>query len=253
LFAAGGRLNCDRPAKHPLPKFAPNGFKDASTDGKVVAHWWNCVPHANVGVATGSIVALDIDPRHGGDESLQRLEAKYGQLPITWRACTGGGGEHILFLPPSNIEIRTSVGLLAPGIDIRGADGYIVGVGSKHISGRNYVWNCDYHPDDVELAEMPAWIVNAIKAPNTASARSSQLAYTLTGEVSEGRRDQTGTRLAGYLLRRYVDPIIVHELLQAWNEIRCVPPMPPRQVTKIVNSIAGKELRRREAANGSQR
>jgi hypothetical protein len=253
IVCSCGRLKCTQPAKHPLERFAPSGFKNATADEQIVSHWWECMPHCNVGVATRSVVALDIDPRHGGDASLQQLEEKQGQLPPTWRVLTGGGGEHILFRAPANVAIRNSAGLLAPGIDIRGAGGYIVGVGSKHISGRNYVWNCDYHPDDVAIAEIPGWVARLIEKPKTAAARSSQLAQVLTGHISEGRRDVTGAQLAGYLLRRYVDPIIAHELLQAWNEFRCVPPMPPNQVTKIVNSIAGKELRRREAANGSQR
>jgi hypothetical protein len=71
--------------------------------------------------------------------------------------------------------------------------------------------------------------------------------------VPEGKRDVTGAKLAGYLLRRYVDPLIAHMLMQAWNASRCVPPMSEAQVTKILDSIARKELRRREANSGHHR
>ena len=40
---------------------------------------------------------------------------------------------------------------------------------------------------------------------------------------------------------RELDP----KLLQAWNAINCEPPLPTAEVEQIVNSIAGKELRRR--------
>jgi hypothetical protein len=47
------------------------------------------------------------------------------------------------------------------------------------------------------------------------------------------------------LLRRFVDPIVVLELVQCWNATRCRPPLPEADVTRIVDSICGKELRRR--------
>jgi Primase C terminal 1 (PriCT-1) len=61
----------------------------------------------------------------------------------------------------------------------------------------------------------------------------------------EGRRDCTITKITGYLLRHFIDPIFVAELMQIFNATRCRPPLPPADVERIVNSIAGKELRRR--------
>jgi Bifunctional DNA primase/polymerase, N-terminal len=61
---------------------------------------------ANLGVCTDKLVVLDIDPRHGGDESFAALEREYGQLPLTWRALTGGGGEHIIFACPDGVVIK---------------------------------------------------------------------------------------------------------------------------------------------------
>jgi hypothetical protein len=63
--------------------------------------------------------------------------------------------------------------------------------------------------------------------------------------VAEGARDCSAAKLAGYLLRRRVDPFVVLELLQSWNTTRCTPPLPGRDIERIVGSIAGKELRRR--------
>jgi hypothetical protein len=61
----------------------------------------------------------------------------------------------------------------------------------------------------------------------------------------EGKRNDTITRLCGHLLRRNVDAFEVLELMQAWNAFRCRPPLPEREVTGIVGSIASRELRRR--------
>jgi len=50
------------------------------------------------------------------------------------------------------------------------------------------------------------------------------------------------------LLRRQVDPFVALGLLQSWNATNCTPPLPPRDIERIVNSIAGRELKRRGAA-----
>jgi hypothetical protein len=70
-------------------------------------------------------------------------------------------------------------------------------------------------------------------------------AALLAAGVDEGARDQTVTRIAGHLLRRYVDPHVVLELLTAWNATQCRPPLPDEDVERIVGSICARELKRR--------
>src|SRR4029450_11866123 len=98
-------------------------------------------PQANLGVRTDKFVVLDIDPRHDGDSSLATLERDH-DFPPTWRAMTGGGGEHIILAAPAGVKIGSTRAsdnpLLGPGIDIRARDGYIVAVPSRHLSGRAY-------------------------------------------------------------------------------------------------------------------
>src|SRR4051794_15931261 len=90
---------CTRPGKHPK---TANGFKDATSDARAVTSFdWR---GANVGIASGSgLAVIDIDPRHGGDESLAALEAKHGPLPSTIEVITGGGGRHLYFRTPREI------------------------------------------------------------------------------------------------------------------------------------------------------
>jgi len=210
-------------------------------------------PSANIGLATGRAIVLDVDPRHGGDVSLCALEAEHGPLPRTCRSITGGGGEHIFFKSPDGVEIRNSAGDLAPGLDIRGAGGYIVAPSSVHASGRSYEWSVDHHPDDVLPAPMPSWMVAALVQPKSGITRDPTRWQTIAAEgVPEGERNKSMARLTGHLLRRYVDPGLAHELMQAWNLTRCRPPMTPEEVTKTVGSIARKERKRREARNGNQ-
>src|SRR5438128_224552 len=65
--------NCDSPGKHPRIKHWRN---EASIDPAIIRKWWAAWPDANVGIVTGApsgLVALDVDPRHDGDESLWQL------------------------------------------------------------------------------------------------------------------------------------------------------------------------------------
>jgi hypothetical protein len=134
-----GNPSCSSPAKHPR---TPHGVKDATTDEAIIRRWWTQWPDANIGIATGAIsnlVVLDIDPRHGGNESLEQWKTQYGtDFLNTLTSCTGGGGLHLLYSHPG-VPIKNRVGI-APGIDIRGDGGYIVAPPSLHISGQRYTW-----------------------------------------------------------------------------------------------------------------
>ena len=76
------------------------------------------------GAATG-LLALDIDPDHGGNETLVALESEHGSLPPTVEQITGSGGRHLLFKFPGP-DFRNTAGKVGPGIDSRGDGGYII-------------------------------------------------------------------------------------------------------------------------------
>ena len=122
----------------------------------------------NIGIVTGEIsnlIVLDIDPKHGGNSSLDRLERQFGQLPETIEAKTGGEGRHLYFAHPGGL-IRNRTGL-AQGVDLRGDGGYIVAPPSVHPIGRAYVWAAGRSPEDIALAALPRWIL-----PPSGGARS---------------------------------------------------------------------------------
>jgi hypothetical protein len=241
-----GSLKCRNSAKHPLAKLAPRGLLDATTDPRRVSEWWLSAPSANIGLATGDVVVVDVDPHHGGDESLRDLEQRHGELPPTWRAFTGGG-MHIYFRAPSGIEIRNSAGKFGPGVDVRGVGGYVVAPPSLHASGNRYAWDVDAHPDEVPLAELPDFLQPGAGCSNAAKP-ASVWREIIARDIPEGSRNDTLTRLAGYLLRRFVDPYVTLELCQLVNVARCRPPLSPEEVQRACKSIANREFARREAA-----
>jgi hypothetical protein len=235
--------NCTSPGKHPM---VLHGVTQATTDAERVAYWWRTRPDANIGLATGEIVVIDVDPRHGGDRTLAELEHTHYKLPSTWRVATGAG-EHIYFrAPPRRAPIRNSVGQVGTGIDVRGLGGYVIAPPSRHISGRLYRWNCD--PEQILLCMLPPWLAALLDQPRAQAKPATQWRALVRDEITQGRRNDTLARLAGHLLRHYVDPLVALELLLAWDATHCKPPLGQNEVEQTLNSIAGRELNRRQSA-----
>jgi hypothetical protein len=245
--------DCTAPAKHPIGRLVPRGMLDASTDPAVIRKWFADEPAANLGVRTDRLVVLDIDPRHDGDSSLAELEYNH-EFPTTWRVMTGGGGEHVIFKCPEGVTVNSSNAqsnpLLGPGIDVRARGGYVVAVPSRHISGSVYAWSVDHHPADIELAEAPEWLVEALTADKRpgrgARGNAAQWAIVKAGLVTE-YRDMAVASVAGKLLRAVsLDPSFVATLVHDWNARHCSPPLPERAVAEILDRIANREIARLE-------
>ena len=233
---------CQPCAKRPA---TANGLKDATTDPDQIRAWWHHEPAFNVAVATGTvsgIFVVDVDGLDAEAE-LRKLEAEHGTLPATIEAITARG-RHVYFKMTA-ADVRNSASKVAPGIDIRGTGGYVLAPPSMHPTGRPYCWSVDCGS---VIAAAPAWLLAKIETPkgngNGAMPPSEWRALIAEG-VAEGARDCTVAKLAGYLLRRRVDPVVALEMLQIWNAARCSPPLPAADIVRIVGSIAGKELKRR--------
>lgn len=160
---AGG-LSPGSKGKHPHTLFAPHGALSASKDPDVAQRWFGD-GRLNIGIATGEasgIVAVDIDPRDGGDETWSHfLDLNRARVPETVIASTGGGGQHILFQFQPDTVVRTP----GKGIQIKGNGGYIVVEPSRHHSGNVYSWDAEADPlDGANPAPAPAWLSSPRKA-----------------------------------------------------------------------------------------
>lgn len=146
-------------AKAPLGRLVPRGMLDATTDAEVISGWWARYPLAGVGIALAQsgLVAVDVDPRNGGTETFEQLQAEHGSLRSEVMAFTGGGGEHHVFLVPPGMTISLP-GTLGPGVDLK-ANGYIVVEPSRHPSGKQYGWEASSSPlDGVCPSPLPDWL-----------------------------------------------------------------------------------------------
>lgn len=173
---------CRSPGKHPISELVPHGFHDATTDPEKIRDWFTRVPDANIGVPTGlthsGFVALDIDPRNGGDTTLTELIKEHGELPKTAIQITGSGGLHFLF-KASERRIKSP----GKGVDVKDVGGYIVVAPSRHISGGTYFWDGEFDPTDgCVISDPPEWLLG-----DSISERTVKIGYNAIGFLSDER------------------------------------------------------------------
>jgi len=225
-----------------------HGCNDATTDPEIIWQWWRENSQYNVGVATGrvsGIFVVDVDD-DDGDAALRELEAANGKLPPTVESITARG-RHVFFKMPADRDVRNSAGKLAPHCDLRGSGGYVICPPSIHPCGRRYVWSVD---SAGAFAEAPAWLIAKIAEPTNGNggkspAPASEWLTLVRGGISEGCRNDSLARLAGFLLRRHVDALVATEIVLAVNDARCRPPLEHDEVIAIIDSIAAREMKRR--------
>lgn len=207
-------------------------------------------PHANIGVATGyrtvdtgngepqnvGIVVLDVDPRHGGDETIAKWNEEYGLLPHGPACETGGGGQHYYFKHPGGRILSRTI---APGIDIKGDGGQVAAAPSVHISGNSYVWY-DGAAHNVPLPDIPEWLLVLMLGRGDGDFGDEHRAPEMPEDVAPGARNSTLASLAGTLRRRGASEQVIFKALAAQNE-EWSQPLDITEVAQVAASIARKE------------
>jgi hypothetical protein len=242
-----GHAGCRNAGKHPR---TPNGLRDATRELDRISAWWRQWPNANLGVATGTpsgIWVLDIDPEHGGEESLATLETVHGELAPTWCVETGGGGFHLWFRLDGG-RLRNSAGRLGPGLDVRANGGYVVVPPSRHRSGVPYRWAAGWHPTRVDLTPAPAWLLGLLtdRGPQEMIPPDSvpldrklggNHSQPVCGVITEGVRNSALTSLAGAMRRKGAGERAIVAALLVENAERCQPQLAEDEVARIAHSV----------------
>lgn len=138
-------------------------FEQRAASLEEIDAWYRHSPDANVGVVTGRVsglVVIDVDPAHGGSESLERLLREHGPLEHGLEVITGGGGRHLYFAHPAE-TISNRAGIF-PGIDVRGDGGCVVVPPSIHPSGKRYRWAEGRAPGERDLTPLPPWAIQML-------------------------------------------------------------------------------------------
>jgi len=149
------------PCGHDKKPLTPHGFKDATTDAAKINAWWTHWPGAAIGIDCGGarLLVVDCDVKHGVDgiAAFEALGIAHGEA---LHSRTPSGGLHILFSQNGTL-LGSTAGRLAPGVDTRGAGGYIVAPPSHVDAG-------DYEPLDDwsrEPAKVPAALSQLLAPP----------------------------------------------------------------------------------------
>jgi hypothetical protein len=96
---------------------------------------------------------------------------------------------------------------------------------------------------------MPQWLITVLaKRPQSETFRTDYVEMVRQG-ARKGERNESLLRLAGHLWSHDHEPDEVVELVQAVNSARCSPPLPLRDVIKIVQSVG--RMRARQALHAA--
>lgn len=211
----------------------------------------------NPAIATGEgVLVLDFDCKDNkpGVSYLGVWDA-VGEVPESLRTTTPSGGKHLILACES--DVANSVGKLAPGVDIRGRHGYIVGPGSTTAKG-SYAWeNGSAMKSLADIEPAPNWIIEKAGRPRERKESDSVSLVDLDDEsavtaardwlkdhapeaIEGAGGDRTTYEVAAKIKDFGVSPGIALELmLEHWNEQRASPPWMPHELeAKIENAYA---------------
>lgn len=215
-------------SKVPAVQWAAYQIQRATPDE--VRQWWTQWPDANIGLITGAIsgvIAVDVDPRHGGNAEPIHHANNTGLIQRT-----AGGGTHLIYSYPGGVDwipCRTSV---EPGIDIRADGGYIV-VAPSEIDGRPYTWlgkvtDIGRNP--------PRWAV-ARDPEARGEIVDKWLSIALQG-VQEGERNDTMARIVGYMAAKEIPKDVSLEFIRLWNGKNANPhTLTQTEIEATINSV----------------
>jgi hypothetical protein len=173
----------------------------ATTDEAQIRAWAVEFPGCNFGIAceASGLVVVDVDPRNGGDTSMDDWERSSPEdelFPTTFTVDTGGGGWQ-MYLATNGDRIRSKNGWMR-GVDIKAAGGQVVAPGGIHPeTGRPYT----VRDPQAAVADLPPAV--ASRMPSGKNKAGSQAA----GERLErdawlaGAGDVPGGQQRDYLLR----------------------------------------------------
>ncbi|MCX6620333.1 MAG: bifunctional DNA primase/polymerase, partial [Acidobacteria bacterium] len=241
-----GKGTCGTPGKHPRFRNWP---ERATTDATEIEKWFSHdFKGSNVGIATGAasgVFVLDVDPKNGGEESLDRLQAKHGRLPATLQAMTGGGGRHFYFKHPGG-TVPNEVSIL-PGLDIRGDGGQVVAAPSMHMSGRRYDWD-GLDGFNAPILPAPAWLLDLIAPKQRAGKEPKEIPHT----IPDGTKHKRCVSLAGSMRRRGCNSEEIYAALLKVAE-RFETPVPSENLRAIAEDIQGRYMPEAESDTANWR
>lgn len=145
-----------------------HGCYAGTTEVDRIKAMWEHLPHGLVGVRTGrpsNLFVLDFD-LHTADKNGKTGYARLieqGLLRRSPSARTGGGGRHLYYRHPLDVDIpNNNRGKLGLGVDVKGEGGYVVAPTSAKRGKPPYLWVPGLEPWNIALSVAPLELVMAI-------------------------------------------------------------------------------------------
>lgn len=226
-----------------------------STEDDVRA-WWGVNFTHSPGIVCGPqsmVWVLDVDPRNGGDATLQRLIATYGEIPAdTFMVTTPGGGWHYYFEWTAECAgLRTHALRGQPGLDVKADGGWVAAPGGWSDAGRY-----DLVPGGNAVRPAPAWLLSLAMSDNPAAAEENQdhsetdgtqgVDAWLEGEIArvgatpQGYQRQALLSFTAQLRRRgYVRAVAEWAALEAMSRLSVDPDKGPWSEVDVLAMVAG--------------
>jgi hypothetical protein len=181
--------------KSPL---TPHGFKDAALSAEKIYELFSAAPNAAlIGIATGDIIAVDIDRKNGKDGFRWPALA---ELPLTRTQATPSGGEHRLYRLPPGRRLRGSLSGLFEGIDIKADGGYIA-------TGPGYQWT-----NDEDIAMLSDEQCELLSRPAKMPLPQEGVSAADIAGIDHGNWHEPVLRLIGKLVSKGIDDQTIHAL-----------------------------------------
>jgi Bifunctional DNA primase/polymerase, N-terminal/Primase C terminal 1 (PriCT-1) len=223
--------------KTPLVEDWPNV---ATNDPARIDFWEKRWPLCNWGLATGpgsNIFAVDFDSEKGL-AVLHEWCKQHGDEWTTTRGVKTYRGGHLWFrLPKGETRIRNSAGKIAPGVDVRGLNGYVLVPPSVHPHGPVYTWLGD---PSTPIAQAPRWLLELVIQASGPSAARNQNANGANGrnKIPKGQRNAVLASLAGSMRRRGMEKDAIFAALRIHNDAHCEPPLSDTEIRQIAGSVS---------------
>jgi hypothetical protein len=133
---------------------------------------------------------------------------------------------------------RTAV---LPGVDIKSTGGYVVGAGSLYSRQGSYEWVI--RPDEEAIVDLPSSLQELISSTTSTYKGVRWSRDSLLRRLERGQRDVELFNLARALVfKTGLQQEEVLAALLAFNENRCTPPLPDKEVRKITRSALRYEV-----------
>ena len=221
-------------------------FKSEQPTEKEITKWFKGRDDLVVALVTGKFLVVDAD-------TPEAVIWAANNLPVTPLKVATGKGMHYYYNNPENFTtyVARRVADYDPAklIDIRGVGGLIIAPYNIHATGVIYEpqliedWQL-HDTNDLPDFTKDHWV----KVTGADKINGKPISTPLSLEsVSEGGRNDTAARIAGYLIAKGLNVDFTRFFLHSWNRNN-KPPLDDTEIDTTVNSIMKTHERKNQAA-----